>query len=302
MHAEELSIDARLAARLIAEQFPQWRGERVRAVSSTATAHAIFRVGDGLAARFRLLGGEPEAVEGQLRAEASALAELRGCSPFDSPEPVGLGRPAPGYPLPWSVQTWLEGEVATPGGLARSSVFTEDLIALITALRGADTHGRTFAGGGRGGDLWDHDEWVETCLLESKALLEVARLGQLWQRLRIATPVGPDVMCHGDLIPANLLVRAGRLVGVLDGGGFGPADRALDLVSAWHLLEHPQREKLRSALGCSAGEWLRGAAWAFEQAIGLVWYYRVSNPGMSALGRSTLARLLDDPGLAAGVG
>jgi hypothetical protein len=28
--------------------------------------------------------------------------------------------------------------------------------------------------------------------------------------------------------------------------------------------------------------------------MGLVWYYEQTNPSMSALGRSTLARLLDD--------
>jgi hypothetical protein len=28
--------------------------------------------------------------------------------------------------------------------------------------------------------------------------------------------------------------------------------------------------------------------------MGLVWYYRTSNPRMAALGRSTLGRLLDD--------
>jgi hypothetical protein len=31
--------------------------------------------------------------------------------------------------------------------------------------------------------------------------------------------------------------------------------------------------------------------------MGLVWYYRRSNPVMSALGRSTLTRVLDDPEL-----
>ena len=44
-------------------------------------------------------------------------------------------------------------------------------------------------------------------------------------------------MTHSDLIPGNVLVSAGRLSGILDVGGFGPADPALDLVSAWHLLE-----------------------------------------------------------------
>jgi aminoglycoside phosphotransferase (APT) family kinase protein len=84
---------------------------------------------------------------------------------------------------------------------------------------------------------------------------------------------------------------------VLDAGRFGPADPALDLVAAWHLLDRARRGIVRQVLGSHDVEWRRGAAWAFEQAMGLVWYYAESNPGMSALGRSTLARLLDDPDL-----
>jgi len=81
---------------------------------------------------------------------------------------------------------------------------------------------------------------------------------------------------------------------VLDSGGFSPAGRALDLVGAWHLLDTGGRRRLRERLGCSDLEWERGAAWAFAQAIGLVWYYEPSNPTMAALGRSTLRRLLED--------
>lgn len=40
-----------------------------------------------------------------------------------------------------------------------------------------------------------------------------------------------------------------------------------------------------------------GAAWAFEQAMGLVWYYEKSNPGMAQLGRRTLARIQEDSDL-----
>lgn len=50
-------------------------------------------------------------------------------------------------------------------------------------------------------------------------------------------------------------------------------------------------------MGSGEVEWRRGAAWAFQQAMGLVWYYRHSNPPMAALGSSTLKRLLDDPGV-----
>ena len=101
-------------------------------------------------------------------------------------------------------------------------------------------------------------------------------------------------MSHRDLIPANLLVRDERLVGLLDGGAFGPADPALDLVAAWHLLEKDCRDLFRCHIGCDDIEWDRGAAWAFQQAMGLVWYYDQTNPMMSALGRSTLARILSD--------
>lgn len=61
-------------------------------------------------------------------------------------------------------------------------------------------------------------------------------------------------MSHGDLVPGNVLVAEGTLVGVLDGGGFGPADPALDLVSAWHLLDRDRREQLRRTLGSSEVE------------------------------------------------
>lgn len=72
------------------------------------------------------------------------------------------------------------------------------------------------------------------------------------------------------------------------------ADPALDLVGAWHLLDDVQHEVLRQALACSEVQWRRGRAWAFQQAMGLVWYYAESNPTMSRWGRRTLDRLIRD--------
>jgi aminoglycoside phosphotransferase (APT) family kinase protein len=101
-------------------------------------------------------------------------------------------------------------------------------------------------------------------------------------------------MSHGDLIPGNVLVAGGRLAGILDVGGLGPADPALDLVAAWHLLQAGPRQALRDDLRCGDLEWERGQAWAFEQAMGLVWYYADSNPAMSRMGRRTLNRIQAD--------
>lgn len=105
-------------------------------------------------------------------------------------------------------------------------------------------------------------------------------------------------MTHSDLIPGNVLVSAGRLAGILDVGGFGPADPSLDLVSAWHLLEAGPRQVLRDRLGSDDLEWERGKAWAFVQAMGLVWYYVESNPAMSRMGQRSLERILADKALA----
>ena len=295
MHDDQLPIDADIARSMIRDQFPRYAGEPVVQLAADGTTNAIFRVGREVAARFRLRAAEPEACAALLGREADAMAAFARHSAFAAPLPLGLGAPGPRYPLSWSLQSWLKGDVATPDGLSASDAFAEDISSLIAQLRRADTGGRPFSGKGRGGHLPDHDDWMETCFKNSEGLLDVPRFRGLWSRLRTLPSTGPDRMTHGDLIPANLLVRSGRLAGVLDTGGFGPADPALDLVAAWHLFDRQRRSMIRVRLGSSDIEWKRGAGWAFQQAMGLVWYYRFSNPAMSALGRSTLARLLDDP-------
>lgn len=292
MHDDEVDIDEDLARRLIVDQFPQWRHARVRQIKTDGTVNAIFRIGEVIAARFPLRFADPDAMSAELAREADAMRELAACLPFPTPAPFAVGNPGLGYPLPWSVQTWLPGTVATPEGCAHSDQFAHDLALLIRSLRAADTRGRNFAGSGRGGDLKDSDEWMVICLRESEGLLPVDRLGALWAKFRNLPAAGTEVMTHGDLIPGNLLVEGSRLVGVLDGGGFAPADPSLDLLAAWHMLDDERRALLRDELGCEDLEWWRGAAWAFQQAMGLVWYYRDTNPVMSALGRITLGRIL----------
>jgi aminoglycoside phosphotransferase (APT) family kinase protein len=297
MHEDELTVGLDVASAVIAAQFPHWANESVVRVDGLGTVNAIYRIGSAIAARFPLRFTEPIQSVHRLQHEAAAVSESAQVAPFPSPIPIALGAPGEGYPLPWSIQTWLRGDTATPSALAENHAFTLDLAKLISALRAADTRGRLFRGAGRGGNLFDHDAWIDRCFTESEAFMDVAPFRLQWSSFRDLPRIGVDVMSHGDLIPANLLVADGRLVGVLDTGGFSPADPALDLVAGWHLLGLEQRETLRATLGCNPIEWRRGAAWALLQAIGLVWYYRESNPQISALGRSTLNRLLEDSSL-----
>jgi aminoglycoside phosphotransferase (APT) family kinase protein len=294
MHDDQFSVPVSTVRRLIDEQFPQWRAEPIRALATDATVNSIFRIGSALSARFPLRADGPVASRSALEAEATAVRELAWHSSVPVPEPVAIGDPGHGYPFAWSVQTWLPGPVATPHGDAGSASLALDLAVFIGGLRRANTGGRRFGGEGRGGDLRGQDAWMDTCLRASTALVDVEGLRRLWATLRELPQGRPDVLSHRDLIPPNLLVQDGRLVGVLDGGGFGPADPALDLVAGWHLLDAERRALVRRQLGSDEIEWQRGRAWAFAQAMGPPWYYRASNPGMSRLGLSTLTRVLHD--------
>ena len=294
MHADQLTVPVDTVRALVDQQFPEWTGLPVVRIDSEGTVNAIFRIGDRLAARFPLQPGDVEATRRWLESEADAARELLGRTRFPVPEPVALGRPGAGYPLPWSVQTWLPGVTATAADPGGSAGFAHDLAEFIGTVRALDPRGRTFAGDGRGGDLRSHDDWMQTCFRNSRQLLDVPRLRRLWGRLRELPRDTPDAMTHGDLIPGNVLVSAGRLAGILDAGGLKPADPALDLVGAWHLLEPGPRHLLRDDLHCDDLEWARGKAWAFEQAMGAVWYYVESNPAMSRMGRRTLDRIIAD--------
>lgn len=290
MHEGELALTEETAARLIAQRFPALAHLPVERIRTAGTVNTITRIGDEFAARFPLVVESAEA----LAAEAAAMEELADVCAVPSPRSLGIGMPTAEYPSAWSVQTWVPGDTACRDLHATSDALAIDVATLIASLRAADVRGREFDGQGRGGVLTDHDEWVALCIERSAHLVDPARVRRLWRALRDLPRSGQDVMSHRDLTPFNLLVAGDRVVGVLDGGGFGPADRALDLVAAWHLFDASRRCMVRERVGASDVEWQRGAGWALQQAMGLGWYDEDSNPAMSALGLSTVRRLLDD--------
>lgn len=292
MHDDEVEISLDVVRELIADQFPQWESLPVRRVASSETVNAIFGIGDDLAARFPLRVADLLATRATLEDEARASTEFARHSPFRAPIPVAIGQPGPRYPLAWSVQTWLPGTTASEEDPSESIECARDLAALIAALRKADTSGRTFAGEGRGGDLRAHDEWIELYIRNSAAMFDASLLEEMWSYFRELPRTSSDVMCHGDLTPGNVLVERGRLSGVLDTGSFAPADPALDVIAGWHLLADGPRSVLRHELDCDDVEWERARAWAFQQALGAVWYYADTNPAMHEMGDRTLRRII----------
>ena len=161
LHPNQLRISLETVRKLVDAQFPEWRGLPIKELASQGTVNALFRIGERLVARFPLEPGEVGSTRRRLESEAQAARELLGRTRFRTPEPVALGEPGEGYPLPWSLQTWLPGTAATdedPGG---SVAFGDDLAEFISGVRAIDTRGRAFNGKGRGGDLRSHDAWME---------------------------------------------------------------------------------------------------------------------------------------------
>lgn len=114
MHVDEAEIDASLVGRLLAAQFPQWADFPVRAVPSTGTDNAIFRLGGEMCVRLPRV----QAAAGQVEKEQQWLPRLAPLLPLAIPVPLAKGAPGEGYSWHWSVYEWLEGETATMERLA----------------------------------------------------------------------------------------------------------------------------------------------------------------------------------------
>jgi aminoglycoside phosphotransferase (APT) family kinase protein len=293
MHPGQLTPTATVVAALVRAQFPAWSHHPVTPVRSTGTVNALFRLGPDLVVRLPLHPGDPAAQRIDLEREfAAARRLLRAGLPVATPEPCAIGEPGPGHPSPWSVWRWLPGRTTYEVDV-RDDVGTAVAVAgFVRALHRVPTDGARFTGGGRGGGLRDHDDDVAAYTADAVGLVDTDAVTALWSRLR-DTPhdAGFDTWTHGDLMPGNLLVAPGRLDAVIDVGGAGVADPAVDLAPAWNLFGPRARSAFREALGVDDVTWRRGMAWSLAQAIGCLAYYRVTNPTMSSTAASTLAAL-----------
>jgi aminoglycoside phosphotransferase (APT) family kinase protein len=261
MHADELPIGDELVRRLVDEQFPEWAGLPLERIEPSGTDNAIFRLGDDLAVRLARRDG-PLVAEDE---EHEWLPRLAPALSVEVPLPVARGRPGHGYPWYWSIVRWLDGE--TPLG---ATIAADELAQLLLQLEAIDPTGGPLPGGRRGEPLSIRDEHVQQALEH----LAVPGAGELWRRA-VAAPewAGSRVWLHADLDARNVLVRDGRLTGVIDWGGAGIGDPAVDVMAGWKLLDAVGRDRFRSLLDVDDDTWLRAEGWALSQALIALDYY-----------------------------
>ena len=93
--------------------------------------NSSFRVGDDLTARLPTDEGYVPAVAMETR----WLPVLASDLPLPVPQPVALGAPGCGFPRPWSVYRWLEGDTASGEGVGDLRTFALDVAHFLTCLQ-----------------------------------------------------------------------------------------------------------------------------------------------------------------------
>jgi aminoglycoside phosphotransferase (APT) family kinase protein len=281
VHEDELEIDEALVRALLAEQFPEWAALPLARVEPDGTVNVIYRLGGSLSVRLPRREG-PE-IEDDL--EFRWLPFLAPQLPVEIPSPVARGAPGAGYPWYWSIHTWLDGELPT------APLDADDVAGFVAALQRIDASGGPDPSGGRGRPL----EWRDRFVRDALERVEAPGALELWDRaMRAPEWTGARVWIHADLDRRNVLVRDGRLTGVLDWGGLGLGDPAVDVMVAWKLVAREERDRFRELLDVDEATWLRAQGWVVSQAlIALGYYTPETNPALFAEATRWLMEVID---------
>jgi aminoglycoside phosphotransferase (APT) family kinase protein len=295
MHPDELDLDAGLVARLLAAQQPQWAGLDLSPVESAGTDHALYRLGGDMVVRLPRI---PSAVA-KVAKEQEWLPRLAPALPLAVPEPLAEGAPGEGFPWPWSVYRWLEGETAWSARPADEDDLGACMGRFVAALQAIDPAGGPPPGDHnsfRGAPLAGRDGEFRRALAALGSEIDAGAATAAWEGALAAAPWSDrPLWLHGDLLPGNLLVRDGRLDAVIDFGCLAVGDPACDLMAAWTVVTAAGRRQFREQVEADDAAWARGRGWAISQAVIAIPYYRQTNPALAGMGRRTVAEILGEP-------
>jgi aminoglycoside phosphotransferase (APT) family kinase protein len=206
----------------------------------------------------------------QVDKEQRWLPQLAPRLPLAIPTPLARGGPGEGYPWPWSVYRWIEGDAAARDRIASLPRFAVDLARFLVALQRVD------AGEGpppgphnffRGGALAHYHDETLRALDVLGAEVEATAARDVWRAALASTWQRPPVWVHGDVASGNLLVSHGELAAVIDFGSCAVGDPACDLAIAWTLLDPESRAEFARELSLDAATWARGRGWTLWKAL-----------------------------------
>ena len=260
-----LKINKELVQKLIRDQFPEYAHLKICQVKKSGHDNRTFRLGDKMT--IRLPSGENYA--SQVEKELFWLPKLKKYLSLSIPTSLAKGEPTVDYPFPWSINKWIEGDMANCSNVTDLNQFAVDLAGFLKELQAIDTSNGPVAGEHnfyRGGDLTIYHEETKAALKNLK-LLQTDKLNDIWSIALESKWMKRKVWIHGDIAPGNLLVKNGKLCGVIDFGMLGVGDPSCDYAIAWTFFDRKSRKIFFKELRCDKDTWNRARGWALWKAL-----------------------------------
>jgi aminoglycoside phosphotransferase (APT) family kinase protein len=291
---KKADITSGLVSRLVASQFPQWAGLPVRRVDVDGWDNATFRLGEHMSVRLP----SSQAYVEQVDKEHRWLPILASQLPLPIPEPLAKGKPDCGFPRPWSVYRWIDGQTAEVGGVADLPGFAADLADFLAALYKVDPSDGPLPGTHnffRGGSPAYYDADTRAALAALHGHIDTGLAAEVWEAALAARWDGPPVWFHGDAQPGNLLLdSSGRLSAVIDFGTSGIGDPACDTTIAWTFLSGESQRVFKERLPADEATWTRGRGWAIWKAMIVLVRELDTNPDDAKLTKNVIDKILAD--------
>ncbi|KOY16500.1 aminoglycoside phosphotransferase family protein [Paenibacillus xylanivorans] len=261
-----IEITIERVRQLIDSQFPKWKGLAITPVQKSGHDNRTYRLGDEMTIRLPSHERYASAVEKELK----WLPVFKPLLSLPIPAPIAQGEPSNEYPLPWSINRWIEGETVSPTNVLDPGAFAEDLARFLRELEAIDaSHGipagiQNFH---RGGNLSVYDTDTRTVIEKLSGQYDQKLMTEIWELALATRYQSAPLWLHGDVAVGNLLVQEGRLCGVIDFGTMGVGDPSSDLVMAWNFFDDVSREIFLSCMNFDQDTVHRARGWALWKAL-----------------------------------
>jgi aminoglycoside phosphotransferase (APT) family kinase protein len=285
--AADIDVDEPLVRSLLADQHPDLADLPLRLVAN-GWDNVIYRLGIEYAVRV-----PRRTVAAQLVENENTWLPLIGTLVHVAvPVPVRVGLPSDLFPWQWSVTRWVDGELAADTPFDEHGTLAVELARFVRDLHVAAPPDAP-ANPVRGVPLDTRADAV-AARLASGLVPNAAAVASVWRSALETSPwAGPPVWLHGDLHPANILVRDGGLAAVIDFGDVTAGDPATDLATAWLTFDADGRRAFIRELAYDDATWRRARGWAVTMATALL-ANSADAPTMRGMGLHALEQLLEE--------
>jgi aminoglycoside phosphotransferase (APT) family kinase protein len=288
--AAEVHIDTALAQALLEQQCPDLASLSIEPLAS-GWDNVMFRLGTEFIIRMPRRAIAADLIEH----EQYWLPQLQHL-PIAIPTPLRAAKPGLGYPWPWSIVPWIDGEAAdlAPPEAEQGICFALFLKALHCSVPVA---GDLPVNPHRGCPLADKIDGLMPRFERLATVSDVMtpHIHSIWNTALAAPRCEQPVWLHGDLHARNVIVDKGIITAVIDWGDICTGDAATDLMSIWALFDDPHvRKQALVEYGASADVTARAKGWVVMMAAILLDTGLQDEPRHAKMGADMFRRLKED--------